>query len=146
MDWYDSLMILLPRIKHPKLPWDTRPIVVGSAAEKILSRVVLERTRSQLQLQQPCQCSGLHRQSADYIFSVHRLMELEKEWGRGVSILKEDFPEPLTRWTETSSSAGSGKRWGIPRNSASLNECSRAREAHGVNPRFRLPLEHAGEQ
>ena len=90
-DWKDVLMVLLPKIKSPQRAKDTRPMSVAVAAEKALCRIVLERSKRFLQLCEPWQCSGCHRQCCDYLHSVHKLMELDRIWGRGICVLKVYF-------------------------------------------------------
>ena len=90
-DWSESLMVLLPKVRLPEKAGHTRPIAVGCAAEKIFCRIVLERTKSYCSVKQPWQCCAPGRQSCDYIHTIHRLMESEREWQRGLSIMKIDF-------------------------------------------------------
>ena len=71
-------------------PRDTRPISISSAAERLFSRMVLNRCKGKLRLTKAWQCAGPHRQTADYLHAVYRLMEVEREWGRGLSVLKVD--------------------------------------------------------
>ena len=90
-DWLDSLMILLPKVRHPKQPKDTRPISMGCAAEKLLCRILLERTKPFIQLREPWQCAGSRRQTCDFLYSLQHLFEEEREWSSGLCVLKVDF-------------------------------------------------------
>ena len=120
--WLDSIMVLLPKVVHPKRARDTRPICMGCAAEKLFSRIILNRCELQLQLRKPWQCAGRHRQTTDFLHTIHRLFELEREWSKGISVLKIDFSkafdtvnrkvllERLFTKLGTLKSTGSGKR------------------------------------
>ena len=89
--WQDVLLVVLPKCDNPQLPKQTRGIAMGCAAEKLFCRVLLERAKPLLPFHEPWQCCAPSRQSSDLIFSLHRLAELEREWGRGVCILKLDL-------------------------------------------------------
>ena len=75
----------------PKLPKHTRPICVTCAAEKIFSRVVLARCKDKIRLLQPWQAAGANRQCADFLFTLRQLMELEREWQKGLRVMVVDF-------------------------------------------------------
>ena len=89
--WLDTLMVLLPKVRVPKLPRDTRPISMGSAVEKLFCRVVLERCKKHLQLSAPWQCAGAKRQTCDFLYTIQRLCDMEREWNKGLCLLKIDF-------------------------------------------------------
>ena len=57
--WLDGLMILLPKVSSPKQVNQTRPIVMGCAAEKIYSRVILERSTCRAVLSENLSAVGL---------------------------------------------------------------------------------------
>ena len=90
-DWCKVVMVLLPKISLPKTARDTRPISMGCTAEKVFCHVILRRCKPQMHLQKAWQCSGEHRQSADYIFTMYKLLESEREWQHGLAVLKVDF-------------------------------------------------------
>ena len=90
-DWSSTLMVLLPKLRLPKEVKDTRPIAIGCAAEKLFCRIVLERCKDKCQVIKPWQCSAPGRQSCDYIHAIHRLLESEREWQKGLAIVKIDF-------------------------------------------------------
>ena len=90
-DWLDSLMVLLPKVRAPEAAKDTRPIAIGCAAEKIYSRIILQRTRDHIALRRPWQCAGPRRQTCDYLYVLHKLFEEEREWSQGICVLKVDF-------------------------------------------------------
>ena len=95
-DWSQVLMVLIPKVSLPKAVRDTRPISMGCTAEKIFGHllfpgVLVPSACSPLSLQKPWQCAGQSRQSADYIHSIYKLMECEREWGASLSVVKIDF-------------------------------------------------------
>ena len=90
-DWLMSLMVLLPKKDQPQEPKDTRPISMGSATEKLFSRMVLERCKHTLGNGAAWQCSGPHKQSTDYLYVAHRLFETEREWAKGLAVVKLDI-------------------------------------------------------
>ena len=90
-DWNQSLMVLLPKLRNPRSPKDTRPIAMGCSAEKLFCRIILRRCDNCFQLRRPWQCAAPRRQTCDYLFTMHRICELEREWSKGLCILKIDF-------------------------------------------------------
>ena len=90
-EWLDSLMVLLPKTRSPEQAKDTRPIAIGCAAEKVYCRIILERTRHHITLRKPWQCAGARRQTCDFLYTLHKLFEEEREWSKGLCILKVDF-------------------------------------------------------
>ena len=84
-------MVLLPKVPHPVEPKHTRPICVGSAVERVFSRMVLARCKQCLGLQRSWHTAGPHRQTADYLHMVYRLFEVEREWSKGRAIIKVDL-------------------------------------------------------
>ena len=90
-DWHTAVMVLLPKTSLPKKATETRPISMGCTAEKIFCHIVLSRCKPDLQLQHEWQCAGENRQCADYIHTVCKLLECEREWQSGLAILKLDF-------------------------------------------------------
>ena len=52
---------------------------------------MLLRCRDQLAPKRPWQACGPRRQSLDYLHSVHRLLEQEREWQKGLAVLKLDL-------------------------------------------------------
>ena len=84
-------MVLLPKTRSPEQAKDTRPIAIGCAAEKVYCRIILERTRHHITLRKPWQCAGARRQTCDFLYTLHKLFEEEREWSKGLCILKVDF-------------------------------------------------------
>ena len=84
-------MILIPKVSLPKLAKDLRPICLGCAASKVYSRLLLGRTYASLQYQTPSQVLGEGRQTCDYIWSMGRIMDLEREWKQGLWVIKLDI-------------------------------------------------------
>ena len=88
--WNTPLMILLPKLTQPVHPRDLRPISMSSAVSKLFSRLLLNRCLDRLSLTTHSQCSGPGRQTADYVFAIWRVLELEREWHRGLCVAKLD--------------------------------------------------------
>ena len=88
-------MILLLKVSKPVKAKDTRPISISSATERLFSRMVLRRCKEKLQLKYRWQCAGPNLQTADYIHAFHKLVENEREWGRGLAVLKVDIAKAL---------------------------------------------------
>ena len=88
--WGVSLLALLPKCQCPALPSDLRPIAMGSAAMKMMSRIVMGRTFDKLR--EPCRhaSSGKGRQPADLIGTFTRLRDVTREWRTGVIAAKLD--------------------------------------------------------
>ena len=60
---------------------------MSSAISNTLCRVVLERSIRHIRPMEACQRTGPSKQTTDYVFSVHRLMGLDREWKAGFSDL-----------------------------------------------------------
>ena len=88
--WGVSLLALLPKCQCPALPSDLRPIAMGSAAMKMMSRIVMGRTFDKLR--EPCRhaSSGKGRQPADLVGTFTRLRDVTREWRTGVIAAKLD--------------------------------------------------------
>ena len=85
-------MVLLPKVTRPEDPKQVRPICIGSAAaSKAYCRLLVERTKQELQYMGSAQSMGSGRQTCDYIFCVARMMQVEQEWRRGSCYLKLDI-------------------------------------------------------
>ena len=89
--WNVPLMILLPKLTQPLVPKDLRPISMSSAISKLFSRLLLNRCLTRLSLSTHAQCSGPGRQTSDYVFAIWRVLELEREWHRGLCVAKLDI-------------------------------------------------------
>ena len=79
-NWHKSVMIFLPT--KPTVAEETRPVAISSAAERLFSRMILERCKERLRLEFPWQYAGPHRQAADYLHALYKLAENERELGR----------------------------------------------------------------
>ena len=90
-EWHRSVMVLLPKVPRPVKAKDTRSIAISSATERLFCRLVLQRCKQHLRHTQPSQCAGPHRQTADYLHSLYRLCESEREWSRGLAVVKVDL-------------------------------------------------------
>ena len=84
-------MILLPKKTHPAPPRDLRPISMSSGVSKLFSRLLLNRSLRKLTFSTRSQCSGPGRQASDFVFSIWRVLELEREWHRGLCVAKLDI-------------------------------------------------------
>ena len=89
-EWSRASMILIPKVTLPTEPRQVRPICIGQAANKLFCRMLLERTKRALQYSGSSQSMGSGRQTNDYVFSITRLMQLEREWKWGLCFLKID--------------------------------------------------------
>ena len=83
-------MILIPKVTLPTEPRQVRPICIGQAANKLFCRMLLECTKQALRYSGSSQSMGAGRQTNDYVFSITRLMQLEREWKWGLCFLKID--------------------------------------------------------
>ncbi|CAE7662879.1 unnamed protein product [Symbiodinium sp. CCMP2456] len=57
-DWNTPLMVLLPKVLHPKDVKQLRPISMGSSVSKLFSRLLLNRTLQAIALRTHAQCAG----------------------------------------------------------------------------------------
>ena len=89
-DWSTALMIIIPKIARPVKSKELRPICLGSATSKLFSRMLLGRTLPSLHYGTLSQVMGEGRQSADYLWSMSRIMQLEQEWTQGLWAVKLD--------------------------------------------------------
>ena len=90
-EWNTALMVVIPKELQPVEPKSLRPLAMGSSVAKCYCRMLLARTIGHLKHTGPSQCSGEGRQTAEYVFTVARAMELEAEWKRGVVFAKIDL-------------------------------------------------------
>ena len=90
-DWNRAVMVVLPKCPHPEQPHQLRPICLGSSANKIFARMLLERSKPAFVYNGPFQCMGSGRQTIDYVWVVNRLMSLDQEWKKGLYFLKLDI-------------------------------------------------------
>ena len=93
--WHESLLLLLPKCSSPQNAGQTRGIALGCAAEKLFSRIILNRCKHNLPYCTPLQCCAPQRQALDLIFCLHRLVKLDREWGAGICVLKLDIRAAL---------------------------------------------------
>ncbi|CAE7292934.1 pol [Symbiodinium necroappetens] len=90
-DWNTALMVVIPKELFPVEPKSLRPLAMSSSIAKCYCRLLLGRTACYLQHSGPSQCSREGRQTAEYVFTIARVMELEAEWKRGVVMAKIDL-------------------------------------------------------
>ena len=90
-------MVLIPKIAHPTLPKQVRPICLASAVDKLYCRMLLQRTREALKYTGPAQSMGEGRQTVDYIWAINRLMRLEQERRKGLWWVKLDMEKAFDR-------------------------------------------------
>ena len=90
-DWGHAVMVLLPKCARPELPKHLRPICLGSSANKVYARMLLNRAKEPFKYSGPFQNLGEGRQTVDYLWTVSRLMSLEAEWKFGIHFLKLDI-------------------------------------------------------
>ena len=89
--WNKPLVILLPKVPSPTSPSQLRPIALGSSAAKLFAKMLLRRVKDRLSFRTHAQCAGGGRQTADLLFSLHRLTELAREWKLPIAFLKIDI-------------------------------------------------------
>ena len=80
-----------PRLRCPPGCKQLRPLAMGSSVSKLFARMLLTRTAEHLEPRTSAQCAAPGRQTADFIFSIHRVFELSREWGSPLCALKVDF-------------------------------------------------------
>ena len=90
-------MVVLPKIGQPVQAKHLRPISLGSAVCKVFSRVLLNRSLPYIGEAGSRQCSGQGRQANDYLFTVTRVMSLEREWRFGLGFVKLDLSKAFDR-------------------------------------------------
>ena len=95
--WCEIVMIVLPKIRFPIEAKRVRPISLSSATCKLYSRMLLERCKDRLGAPGGRQCSGQGRQPADYIYTIHKLFHLEREWRMGLRWIKLDISKAFDR-------------------------------------------------
>ena len=85
--WNRPLVILLPKVPAPTSATQLRPIVLGSSACKLFSKMLITRVKAALGFRSHAQCAGEGRQTSDLLFSLHRLMELARESKLSIAFL-----------------------------------------------------------
>ena len=90
-DWFSALMIILPKTAKPTQPRQLRPICLSSSVSKVFCRILLNRAKSQIRPLGSAQCAGPGKQSIDYVYAIHKLLSLEREWKGGLCFLKVDL-------------------------------------------------------
>ncbi|CAE7737335.1 unnamed protein product, partial [Symbiodinium sp. CCMP2456] len=90
-EWNKPLLIVLPKLDQPASPGDLRPIALGSTGAKLFSRMILNRVKEHMPYVSHAQCAGSQRQPSDVIFSVWRLLQLEREWKAGLVMAQIDI-------------------------------------------------------
>ena len=90
-DWQTALMVVIPKELFPVEAKNLRPLSMSSSVSKCFCRLLMLRTSGALTHTGSSQCSGAGRQTAEYLFCVGRLMQLESEWHAGFAIAKLDL-------------------------------------------------------
>ena len=93
----EIVMVVLPKIKFPLEAKHVRPISLSSATCKLFSRMLLEGCKERLGEPGGRQCSGKGRQPTDYIYAIHKLVHLEREWRMGLRWIKVDISKAFDR-------------------------------------------------
>ena len=96
-EWERVVMVLLPKLPAPKLPGDLRPISLSCSSSKLFSRMLLSWTQEAILTGYPGQCAGVQKQASDYVFSLHRMLELCREWRRPGYFLKLDVSKAFDK-------------------------------------------------
>ena len=89
--WNWPVLVMLPKVAHPELARDLRPIAMGSAVSKAFSKLLLGRLSKGLAPTSAAQCAAPGRQTGDYLSALWKLMELSREWGQGFAAAKLDL-------------------------------------------------------
>ena len=89
--WNEPLVVLLPKVEGPTKCKQLRPLAMGSSVGKLFARMLLTRTARHLAPRTSAQCAAPGRQTADFLFSIHRVFELSREWGSPLCALKVDL-------------------------------------------------------
>ena len=95
--WAENVLVLLPKVPSPTRVGQLRPIAMGSAVCKLFSRLLLHRTFPAIRQTNSWQCAAPHRQPTDYIHSLLKTFELEREWKAGVCWCKVDIAKAYDR-------------------------------------------------
>ena len=95
--WCKSLMSLLPKKLVLTSAKDLRPICVTSHLSKTFTKLVTQRIIHTVTPDTPFQCCAPKRQTADYIWSVNRVMQLSYERGVPVCAIKLDLEKAFDR-------------------------------------------------
>ena len=90
-DWGVSFLALLPKVRCPTCPGELRPIAMSSAAFKVMSRVVINRSFRHLRQPCPWSTSGSGRSCADLVGCIGRVRDMTREWRLGMVIIKLDI-------------------------------------------------------
>ena len=86
-----AIMIVLPKVQEPSTVKDVRPIAMGRAVGKLFSRILLNRAMGMVGHETSVQCAGSGRQTADYLYSIAKSFDLEREWKFGTIWVKVDI-------------------------------------------------------
>ena len=100
--WNEPLLVLLPKVAAPKKAKEVRPIALGSAVCKLFSKMLLNRILPKVAPRTHAQCSGQHRQTGDYLYTLWRLCDLCREWGSPLAIFKMDLAKAFDTLNQAS--------------------------------------------
>ena len=89
--WNEPLLLVIPTVTLPTKCKQLRPLAMGSAVGKLFAKMLLARTMWALKPRTAAQCAAPQRQTSDYVFAVHRMFELCREWGSPVCAVKVDL-------------------------------------------------------
>ena len=90
-DWGKAIMVVIPKTSYPQTVKDVRPIAMGSAVGKLFSRILLNRAMGIMKHETAIQCAGSGRQTSDYLYSIAKSFDLEREWKSGTVWAKIDI-------------------------------------------------------
>ena len=90
-DWGKAVMVILPKVQYPQTVKEVRRIAMGSAVGKLFSRVLLNRVTGIMGHEAAVQCAGTGRQTSDYLYSIAKSFDLEREWKVGTIWAKIDI-------------------------------------------------------
>ena len=71
-------------------PGELRPICLSSAVSKLFARLLLTRTADAFKYKGHAQTMRGSRQPTDYVWAVHRVLQLECEWKAGLWAVEVD--------------------------------------------------------
>ena len=95
--WYSSIMSLIPKNTVPAACKELRPICLTSHLSKTYARLLMTRIEHDLEPKSAYQCCGKSRQSADYIWTILRAVQISYEWNVPICVVKLDLEKAFDR-------------------------------------------------